>query len=198
MALISRRNNLFFITLLIILFGGIMTPAFAMATDGPHNNAAEARKTNQNRITFQFYLNLPQALHQLMAPQLPFAMFLKIFTSLPEIEFQKNLTKAMVKLTENAFFILPSGVRVNLVNWQLPDARDLKRSFDISLLLLNLPPDKQSHLDPIIVRAESKSAIPQGKVHIQLPDVFYPISVNIEADKFWLSKQSPQGMVNIQ
>ena len=162
-----------------------------------HFNQVEVRRENKEKLIFVFSLNLPQALHQLLAPQLPFAEFLTKYADLPELEFQNALKSATSQLAGSSFFVVSSGAKVNLKNWQLPSTNALRESFKANLFLLQLPPGPQSHLPPAVVQAEVQTKTAINRAQLQLPKALHPIFVKVQQDQFWLTDQIPMAVVNL-
>ena len=163
-----------------------------------HYNALELKRESANSVNFTFALNLPQVLHQVMAPQLSFTSFLQSYADLPDPAFDKEIVKAVTALGAKAYFTLPSGAKVNIKKWQLPDTQLLRQSFKVSLLLLNMPPGPASHLDPVNVLAQAQAKTPISRVvQLQLPTALYPIVVSPPNDKFWLTEQIPMAIVEL-
>lgn len=163
-----------------------------------HYNAVQLKRESASSVNFTFALNLPQVLHQLLAPQLAFPVFLQNYADLPDPAFDKEIVKAVTALSSTAYFILPSGVKVNIKKWQLPDSQLLRQSFKVSLLLLNMPPSPASHLDPVnvLAQAQAKTLISR-LVQLHLPTTLHPIIVNLPNDKFWLTEQIPMAIVEL-
>ena len=171
--------------------------AQAQAQAVTHYNAAELKRESATSVLFAFALNLPQVLHQLLAPQLTYPAFLQSYADLPDPALDKEIAKASAALSAKAYFTLPSGVKANLKQWQLPDRQALRDSFKASLLLLNMPPSAASHLDPVRVLAQVQAKTPISRFQLQLPAALYPIVVSLPHDKFWLTEQIPMAIVEL-
>ena len=163
-----------------------------------HFNQVEVRRENKEKLIFVFSLNLPQALHQLWAPQLPFAEFLTKYAELPELDFQNALKSATSQLSGSSFLIVSSGANVNFKIWQLPSNNALRESFRANLFLLQLPPGPQSHLPPAVVQAEVQTKTAINRAQLQLPKALHPIFVKVQQDQFWLTDQIPMAVVNLE
>ena len=163
-----------------------------------HFNQVEVKRENKEKIIFVFSLNLPQALHQLLAPQLPFADFLTKYAELPELDFQNALKSATSQLSGSSFLIVSSGAKVNFKNWKLPSNNSLRESFRANLFLLQLPPGPQSHLPPAVVQAEVQTKTAINRAQLQLPKALHPIFVKVQQDQFWLTNQIPMAVVNVE
>ena len=162
-----------------------------------HYNAVELARESPTSVQFAFALNLPQVLHQVMAPQLQYPAFLQRYADLPDPAFDKEIAKASVALSAQAYFTLPSGAKANIKQWQLPDKLALRDSFKASLILLNMPPGPASHLDPVRVLAQVQAKTPISRVQLQLPPALYPIVVSLPNDKFWLTEQIPMAIIEL-
>ena len=163
-----------------------------------HFNQVEVKRENKEKLIFVFSLNLPQALHQLLAPQLPFAEFLTKYADLPELEFQNALKSATSQLSGSSFFVVSSGAKVIFKNWQLPSNNALRELFKANLFLLQLPPGPQSHLPPAVVQAEVQTKTAINRAQLQLPKALHPIFVKVQQDQFWLTDQIPMAVVNLE
>lgn len=163
-----------------------------------HPNAVELKRESASSVSFTFALNLPQVLHQVLAPQVAYGSFLQSYADLPDSAFDKEIAKAVKGLGAKAYFTLPSGAKVNIEKWQLPDTQLLRESFKVSLRLLNMPPSTGSHLDPVSVRAQAQAKTPISKVlQLQLPTALHPILVSLSNDKFWLTEHIPIAIVQL-
>ena len=163
-----------------------------------HFNQVEVKRENKEKLIFVFSLNLPQALHQLWAPQLPFAEFLTKYAELPEDQFQNALKTAASQLAGSSFFVLPSGAKVSFKKWQLPSNQALRESFKANLFLLQLPPGPQSHLPPAVVQTEVQTKTSINRAQLQLHKALHPIFVKVQQDQFWLTNQIPMAVVNVE
>ncbi len=180
------------------LFSLCSNPALAQSQPPAHYNSVELARESPTSVQFAFALNLPEVLHQLLAPQLSYPAFLQSYADLPDPAFDKELLKASAALSAKAYFTLPSGAKVNVKQWQLPDRQALRDSFKASLILLNMPPSAASHLDPVRVLAKVQAKTPISRVQLQLPPALYPIAVSLPNDKFWLTEQIPMAIVELE
>lgn len=163
-----------------------------------HFNQVEVKRETKEKLIFVFSLNLTQALHQLLAPQLPFAEFLTKYAELPEFDFQNGLKSATSQLSGSSFLIVSSGAKVILKNWQLPSTNALRESLKTNLFLLQLPPGPQSHLPPSVVQAETQTKTGINRAQLQLHKALHPIFVKVQQDQFWLTEQIPMAVVNFE
>jgi hypothetical protein len=177
----------------------LANPACAQAPAQPvaHYNAVELKRESPTSVQFAFALNLPQVLHQVLAPQQAYPVFLQSYADLPDPALDKEIAKAAAALSAKAYFTLPSGAKVYLKHWQLPDRQALRDSFIASLLLLNMPPSAASHLDPVRVLAQVQAKAPISRVQLQLPPALHPIVVSLPNDKFWLTEQIPMAIIEL-
>lgn len=167
------------------------------AQNGAHFNNAELRREGDSTVAVTLYLNWPQVLHQLLAPQMPFKVFLKTYLELPDLQLEREMAILQTKLTTNAYLTLPSGAKVNFKKWQVPSNLALRESFKLSLMLTDMPANAQAHLDPVKVTAEAQSKNALTQAQIQLPKALYPILVNSKNDKFWLTEQIPLAVIGL-
>jgi len=172
-------------------------PALAQTQPVAHYNAAVLQRESPTSVQFTFSLNLPQVLHQVLAPQLQYPAFLQNYADLPDPALDKELAKAAAALSAKAYFTLPSGAKAPVKQWQLPEASALRDSFRASLMLLNMPPSAASHLDPVRVLAKAQAKTPLSRVQLQLPPELYPIVVSLPNDKFWLTELIPMAIVEL-
>ena len=168
------------------------------AEGGAHINQVDVRQETSKSLVLSFYLNVPELLHQLLAPQLPLSTFLKNHSELPVAEVQANLLKASSSLSRQSFLTLPSGAKAHVDNWQWPEARSLQDSFRATLIFLNMPQANRPHLDPVLVKAELRSKVAISQVKLQLSSLLYPIGVDVQGDKFWLTEQIPVAVVMLR
>lgn len=169
----------------------------AQAQQVAHYNAVELARESATQVQFTFMLNLPQVLHQVLAPQLPYPAFLQRYADLPDTEINKEIAKAATALSAQAYFTLPSGAKANIKRWQLPDAQTLRDAFKASQIILNLPASANMHLDPVRVLAQVQAKTPVNRVQLQLPPAMYPIVVSLPNDKFWLTAQIPMAILEL-
>jgi hypothetical protein len=177
---------------------GAQAQAQVVAEAVAHYNAVELKRESAMRVNFAFALNLPEVLHQLLAPQMAYPAFLQNYADLPDPALDKEVAKAAAALSAKAYFTLPSGAKAQLTQWQLPGKQALRDSFKTSLLLLSMPPSAASHLDPVRVLAQVQAKTPISRVQLQLPPALYPIVVSLKNDKFWLTAQIPMAMVELE
>ena len=174
------------------------TLALAQPQPAAHFNAVELKRESPTSVQFAFALNLPQVLHQVLAPQLAYPAFLQSYADLPDPALDKEIAKAVASLSAKAYFTLPSGAKANIKLWQLPDKQALRDAFKASLMLLNMPPGPASHLDPVRVLARVQAKTPISRAQLQLPPALYPIVVSLPHDKFWLTEQIPMAIVELE
>ncbi len=174
-----------------------LTLALAQPQPAAHYNAVELKRESPTSVQFAFALNLPQVLHQALAPQQAYPVFLQSYADLPDPALDKELAKASAALSAKAYFTLPSGAKAHIKQWQFPDKQALRDSFKASLMLLNMPPSAASHLDPVRVLAQAQAKTPISRAQLQLPPALYPIVVSLPHDKFWLTEQIPMALVEL-
>jgi hypothetical protein len=162
-----------------------------------HYNAVELKRESATSVQFVFALNLPQALHAVLAPHLAYPNFLQSYADLSDPALDKEIDKASAAFSATAFFNLPSGAKAKLKHWQWPARQAVREAFKVSLMLLNMPPGAASHLDPMPVLAQARTRTPFRRVQLQLPLALYPIVVSLPHDKFWLTEQIPWALVEL-
>ncbi len=180
-----------------VLFYGQLNLTAAQAPTVGHYNAVELKRESATSVQFVFALNLPQVLHALLAPHLAYPNFLQSYADLSDPALDKELAKASATLGANAFFNLPMGAKANLKQWQWPVKQTVRESLKISLMLLNMPPSANSHLDPVPVLAQAQTKTPISRAQLQLPLALYPIIVSLPNEKFWLTEQIPWALVEL-
>jgi hypothetical protein len=92
---------------------------------------------------------------------------------------------------------LPSGAKVNVQQWQLPDKQSIRDALTSSLVLLNLPERGTMHVDPLQVTAMAQIKAPVSRIQLQLPSEMNPILVSVKSDKFWLTDQISMAIVEL-
>jgi hypothetical protein len=185
-----------------VFFAGVLVYlhlnfASAQALPVAHYNAVELKRESARSVQLVFALNLPQMFHALLAPQLGYPAFLQRYADMPDAALDKEIAKADAALSSKAYFTLPSGAKVNITRWQWPDKQALRDGFKASLILLNMPPNPASHLDPVRVLAQVQAKIPINRAQLQLPPSLYPIVVSLPHDKFWLTELIPVAIVDL-
>jgi len=177
----------------------LLTLASSQAFAGEvHVNQLEIKREDKEKFVLVFNLNLPQVLHQLLAPQAAFPEFLKNYSEMPEIDFQKAIDKVKAMLSDSSFFVLPSGAKMRFKQWQLPANPALREAFKANAFLLNFPAGPLSHLPPVPVLAESRSKTPVSRAQIELSKALNPIFVKTKTDQFWLTEQIPLAILNLE
>ena len=149
-------------------------------------------------LLFQFNLNLPQVLHQLLSPATPLPAFLQSYAHMPPPAWERALQNAKRLLSASGVLTLPGGRPIRLQAWQWPDSGAIAQSLKAQELLLHIAEASRPHLDPVAVQARLQTPKPIGQAQLQLPVALYPIEVTIQNDKFWLTNQIPLAMVNLQ
>ena len=183
-----------FLLTVACLFWGVHA---ARAQELAHPNSVEITRGAHTAVNFSFALNLPQLLHRMLAPQSSYAAFLQAQVELSDPALEREIAKVSARWSERAFFTLPSGAKVFLKQWQLPDAQSLRDAFKTSLILLNLPQKNAVHVDPMRVTAVVQPKTPVGRAQLQLPPAINPLWVVLKTDKFWLTDQIPIAIVEL-
>ena len=92
---------------------GVFLMGPVKAQNGAHFNNAELRRESDSTVAVTLYLNWPQVLHQLLAPQVSFKVFLKTYLELTDLQLEREMAKLGVNLTTHAHLTLPSSAKVN-------------------------------------------------------------------------------------
>jgi hypothetical protein len=92
---------------------------------------------------------------------------------------------------------LPTGAKLRLKQWQLPSKQLIREAMKVSLILMQMPPNAASHIDPMRVQAKASSKVPVTRIQLQLHPVLVPIFVAYKEDKFWLTPEIPTAIVDI-
>ena len=163
-----------------------------------HQNSVEIKRASSTEVSFDFELNLPPMLHRMLAPQANYAAFLKAQTELSDQDLDRQLRQVSNTLSDKAYLVLPSGARVKLTQWQLPDRQAVRQAMVYSLVFMNLPAHTPAHIDPMRVKAGIQSKLPLNRVELQLPAVMHPIWVAHQSDKFWLTDQIPTTIIELK
>ena len=171
---------------------------FAFGQTTAHPNALTIAREDGKVLLFQFNLNLPQVLHQLLSPATPLPAFLQSYAHMPPPAWERALQNAKRLLSASGVLTLPGGRPIRLQTWQWPDDAAIAQSLKAQEILLHIAEASRPHLDPVAVQARLQTPKPIGQAQLQLPVALYPIEVTIQNDKFWLTNQIPLAMVNLQ
>jgi hypothetical protein len=170
----------------------------ALAQSAAHPNTLRIIQEGTHTLVFQFSLNLPQVLHQLLSPAVAYAAFLQTHAAMPSGPWASALQKAQARLAANGVLTLPGGKPLRLQSWQWPDADVIAQSLRAQELLLHFPEASRPHLDPVLVPARLQTLQPIYQAQLQLPAALHPIEVTVKNDKFWLTNQISLARVNLQ
>lgn len=187
--------------LLLVAGAGIALLGFATAAlpqNAAHPNTLTIVHEDDKNLVFQFSLNVPQVLHQLMSPAAPFTAFLQAHAAMPSAAWDAALQKAKARLSAMGVLTLPGGRQMRLQSWQWPAQDAIAQSLKAQALLLQIPETSRPHLDPVPVLARLQTQKSIHQAQLQLPTALHPIEVSIKNDKFWLTSQIPLAMVNLQ
>jgi len=171
---------------------------FAFGQSTAHPNALTITRDDGNVLLFQFSLNLPQVLHQLLSPATPLSAFLQNYAHMPPPAWERALQNAKRLLSASGILTLPGGRPIRLQAWQWPDDATIAQTLKAQEILLPIAEASRLHLDPMPVQARLQTSKPIRQAQLQLPAAFYPIEVTIKNDKFWLTTQIPLAMVNLE
>jgi hypothetical protein len=180
--------------LILLLAATSTSPSFGGAQ---HQNQVMLIKTSATALRFDFQISPALWLHKVMQPLMSFPDFLNAHASLPELQFQKILGKGLHQLELENFVQLPSGEKLALRQWQLPPVAELQALLQKNLLILNLPPQIQAHLEPIAFSASVKSRKPLGRVQLTLSTAFHPILAQYDRDSVWFTPQLPSSLFDL-
>lgn len=162
-----------------------------------HTNRVDLRKEAANLLRFEFQINPAPWLHQLLAPQASFPAFVKASAELPEPEFRKAFEKAAKKFESGSFLLTPNGEKVLLGKWQMPEAARLHDMLRKNALILDLPPQIQGHLEPIVISASARSRQPLGRIQLTLSPVFYPVQAHYQQDSVWFTPMLQTSLMDL-
>ncbi len=109
----------------------------------------------------------------------------------------KELDKLKQALSARSFFTLPTGAKLRLEQWQLPSKQLIREAMKVSLILMQMPPNAASHIDPMMLQAKASSKVPVTRVQLQLHPALFPIFVAHKEDKFWLTPEIPTAIMDI-
>jgi len=172
--------------------------ALASAQSVAHPNTLAIVPEDGKNLVFQFSLNLPQVLHQLLLPAAPFPAFLQNHAHMLPAAWAATLQKAKAKLASSGVLTLPGGRPIRLQSWQWPEPDAMAQSLKAQELMLQLAEPSRPHLDPVRVLARLQAPGPIHQAQLQLPSALHPIEVTIKNDIFWLTSQIPLAMVTLQ
>jgi len=172
--------------------------ALVSAQSVAHPNTLAIVPEDGKNLVFQFSLNVPQVLHQLLSPSTPFSAFLQNHAHMPSASWAAALQKAKAKLASSGVLSLPRGRPIRLQSWQWPDPDAITQSLKAQELMLQMAEPSRPHLDPVRVLARLQTPGPIHQAQLQLPSALYPIEVTIKNDTFWLTSQIPLAMVTLQ
>jgi hypothetical protein len=148
------------------------------------NHQVLLSKPSPTQLHFEFQVSPALWLHQVMRPQMSFTDFLKIHAALSEADFQKALKKALRQMEIENFIKLFSGEKLSLIHWRLPETGTLQTLLQKNLLLLELPPQIQAHLEPMVISASVQSKKNLSRIQLTLSPIFIPYWRNTNRTKF--------------
>ena len=132
-----------------------------------------------------------------LAPKTSYSAFLNAQIELSDQAFDRQIAQVSARLSDRAFLVLPSGTKLQLKQWQLPEHKILRNALVSSLILLNLPQTTNAHIDPMNVTSTVQSKQPISRAQLQLPAAMNPILVVFKADQFWLTDQIPSAIIEL-
>jgi hypothetical protein len=172
---------------------GVLVSAQSVA----HPNTLAIVPEDGKNLAFQFSLNVPQVLHQLLSPSTTFSAFLQSYAHMPPAAWVAALQKGKAKLEANWVLTFPGGRPIRLQSWQWPDPDAIAQSLKVQELMLQMAEQSRPHLDPVRVLARLQTPGPIHQAQLQLPSALYPIEVTIKTDTFWLTSQIPLARVTL-
>jgi hypothetical protein len=174
-----------------------LAQAVSVQAGTQHTHLVVLAKESSTALRFDFQINPVLCLHQLTAPQVAFPDFLKTHAALSEADFRKVLARASRKLEAENFVQLPSGEKLALLKWQLPTVSHWQDLIRKNLMILDLPPQFQAHLEPVGISAWLKSSKPLHRVQLTLSPVFHPILFQYQQDLVWFTPLIPSSLIDL-
>ena len=181
-------NTLFAPILFVVMYA---VPTTSCIAGVAHINQVEIKKESPALLRFEFNINPTQLLHQIMAPTMPFPVFLKTYAEFPEAAFQKALDKGIKKLESESYVHYPSGIKIALKQWQLPSVAQFQNLLKQNLIIVDLPASFQSHMEPITISATALGKVPFTRVQLGLSPAFFPVQARYQQDAAWFTQQLP-------
>ncbi len=172
-------------------------PFVTVAQTVGHNNQLDIRLLEGRHLQCDFSLNLLPLLYRHLAPNSHPGEFLQSFSKLSDAAMDKELDKLKQALSARSFFTLPTGAKLRLEQWQLPSKQLIREAMKVSLILMQMPPNAASHIDPMMLQAKASSKVPVTRVQLQLHPALFPIFVAHKEDKFWLTPEIPTAIMDI-
>ena len=172
-------------------------PSTTVAQIVGHNNQLDISLVEGRLLQCDFSLNLLPLLYSHLAPKSHPGEFLQSFSKLSDAAMDKELDKLTQALGAQSFFTLPTGTKLRLKHWQLPSKQLIREAMKVSLLLMQMPPNAASHIDPMLVQAKATGKVPVTRVQLQLHPALFPIFVVYKEDKFWLTPEIPTAIMDI-
>lgn len=172
-------------------------PFSAAAQPIAHNNQLNISSLDGRQLQCDFSLNLLPLLHSQLEPKSDPAEFLQRFPKLSDAAMDKELGKLTQALSARSFFTLPTGAKISLKQWELPSKALIREAMKVSWLMMQMPPNAASHIDPMQVQVKVSSKVPVSRVQLQLHPALFPIFVAHKEDKFWLTPDIPTAILDI-
>ena len=163
---------------------------FSFAGD-VHTNQMEMKRHSATSLSMDFFVDPAKFCYLLMAPHNTYEYFLKFYSEMPAEEFKKEWSSSIKKLESENFIMMPSGVKVPLKQWTFPSEDALQGFLKKAQLIIGLPANFRSHLEPVLVTAVAQSKTPLNRVQLNLSQKFHPILVQYKQDRVWLTSQIP-------
>lgn len=148
--------------------------------------AARGHELEENRATFvlrdrthlsaTFFLSLPEALWQALAPQRPFAAFLLTASGMKPEEFATQLRRAQSRF-ETATRVYAGTREAALGNWTWPDAVAVQALLQRRVMQAIADPAAHTHEPPAEVRADLVAPQEIFSVRVQFPEEWRKVLV---------------------
>lgn len=189
-------NFVRFIILIICVFFQTACPSVQNTTY--HYNQVSILREGSQKITFTFSLNIASTFQKNITPNLNIDSFLKQYASMPIDQFKKEIDLILLKLQSNCIVYTPQGSKYTLTNWHFPEPITLQNILKDEISIQQIPPEFKAHLDPTAIKAELQSKEPIYRIKIQMDNTLMPLWViNTERDKFWMTEQIPEVIINV-
>jgi hypothetical protein len=164
----------------------------------PHYNQVIITRTSSHTVNFEFSLNLVLTLKRLLVPEATIDSFLKQYTNMSAEQFKNNIQPAINQLQLNCIVYTPQGSIYKLTNWKIPNPEKLQSLMNDEIIIRQVPPEFQAHLDPIMINAELQSSESIARITLQMKPSLMPLWViNTEGDKFWMTDKIPVAVIKI-
>jgi hypothetical protein len=171
-------NKNFLIVGVCALLGSAACAPTVFAHEIEANRATVVLRDRQH-LSLTFFLDLINVLHQTLAPKQMLRSFVLNYAAMSSDEFQKDLDKARKRLQGSTFVSLPNGKKVHLSQWVWPDRAAVQALFQQRAMQAVVAPGEHTHVVPVEIRVEVKTASPENfsSLQLQFPAEFDQILV---------------------